>query len=216
MARRPLVAGGLVLAILTLVDAPSPVRLMPGLRLRKTVSVDGACPGVDRVSVRAATSVTYCYTVTNTGSMLARDIVVTDAGRSVHIGALAGGQSRTVTRTIVVSPTSHPATDDADATASLADATAGTTAELGPFSTVITAAETGCTGVEVATIMSGRALTACYTLAKPDEAGLADASAVDGQAGAPVASAPLAPSVARGSIFALGAASAIATTLQSP
>ena len=43
-----------------------------------TVAVDGACPGDGRVRVLAATSVTYCYTVTNIGRMPAHDIVITD------------------------------------------------------------------------------------------------------------------------------------------
>jgi large repetitive protein len=130
MRRRPLLLGGLLLVTLTLVDVPRPIGLVPALRVRKTVSVDGACPGADRVRVLAATSVTYCYTVTNTGDTLARDIVVTDGGGSVRVGALARGQSRTVTRTVVASrgagapavtagaeaTTSEPAPDTAEVT----------------------------------------------------------------------------------------------------
>jgi hypothetical protein len=104
MRRTPLATGAVVLVALTLADAPPPIRLVPALRLRTTVSVDGACPGADRVVVRAATSVTYCYSVTNTGSTPVRNVVIVNAGRSVRVGALAGGQSRTVTYTIVVTP----------------------------------------------------------------------------------------------------------------
>jgi hypothetical protein len=100
MTRTPLLAGGLVLLVLTIADVPPAPRLAPALRLRRTVSVDGACPGVEGAPVRAATSVTYCYTVTNIGSTPARDVVITDAGRSVRVGRLAAGQSRTVAHSV--------------------------------------------------------------------------------------------------------------------
>jgi hypothetical protein len=104
MTRRPLLFGGVVLVLLTLADFPRPLRLPPALKWHRTVGINGACPGDDRVRVLAATSVTYCYRVTNTGRESARDIVIVDAGRSVRVGTLAGGQSRIVTRTVVVTP----------------------------------------------------------------------------------------------------------------
>ena len=104
MKRAPLLLGGVVLVLLTLADFPRPVRLPPALKWRRTVGVNGGCPGVEGVSVLAATSVTYCYTVTNTGATPARGIVFTDAGGTVRLGTLAGGQSRTIARTLVVAP----------------------------------------------------------------------------------------------------------------
>jgi hypothetical protein len=104
MTRKPLLAGGLVAVVLTISDIAPPIRLAPALRLRQTVAVNGACPGVGQVSVGSATSVTYCYTVTNTGSTAARDIVITDARGSVRVGTLHGGESRTVARTLAAVP----------------------------------------------------------------------------------------------------------------
>ena len=104
MTRRPLLVGAIVLTVLTVTDVAPPIRLSPALRLRMTVSVNGACPGVESVGVGSATSVTYCYTVTNTGSTPARGIVLTDARGSVRVGTLRGGQSLTVARTIPLTP----------------------------------------------------------------------------------------------------------------
>jgi hypothetical protein len=104
MNRSPLLFGGVVLALLTLGDFPRPLRLPPALKWHRTVGVNGACPGDASVRVLAATSVTYCYTVTNTGRESARNIVIVDAGRSVRVGTLAGGQSRIVTRTVAGTP----------------------------------------------------------------------------------------------------------------
>ena len=102
MTRKPLLVGALVLLVATVTDVAPPIRLAPALRLK--VSVDGACPGVEGVGVGSATSVTYCYTVTNTGSAPARDIVITDARGTVRVGTLRGGQSRTIARTLAVTP----------------------------------------------------------------------------------------------------------------
>jgi hypothetical protein len=188
MRRAPLVAGAVVLVALTLADAPPPVRLAPALRLRTTVSVDGACPGADRVVVRAATSVTYCYSVTNTGSAPVRNVVIVDAGRSVRVGALAGGQSRTVTNTIVVTPAAG-APAEAPGTASEQPAAEGVAAAadvevVAPLTTVTS--DEGVQGVAVAD---------------------AEVSERQPAAGAPVISpAPVLP----------GSATAPATPLQSP
>ena len=104
MTRTPLLFGGVVLVLLTLADFPRPLRLPPALKWHRSVGINGACPGDETVRVLAATSVTYCYTVTNTGRASARNIVIVDAGRSVRVGTLAGGQSRIVARTVIVTP----------------------------------------------------------------------------------------------------------------
>jgi hypothetical protein len=104
MTRTPLLFGGVVLVLLTLADFPRPLRLPPALKWHRSVGINGACPGDETVRVLAATSVTYCYTVTNTGRASARNIVIVDAGRSVRVGTLAGGQSRVIARTVVVTP----------------------------------------------------------------------------------------------------------------
>ena len=104
MTRTPLLFGGVVLVLLTLADFPRPLRLPPALKWHRSVGINGACPGDESVRVLAATSVTYCYSVTNTGRASARNIVIIDGGRSVRVGTLAGGQSRIVARTVVVTP----------------------------------------------------------------------------------------------------------------
>lgn len=157
MKRAPLLAGAVVLAAVTLADAPHPIPVAPALRLRRTLGVDGACPGADRVRVLAATSVTYCYTVTNTASTPARDVVITDARGSVPVGTLAGGQSRTVTRTVVMT---------ADA-GSLAVASAVESATTMPG---VGVAEAACTDAVIPALSSTAALSseACRGVEVPD------------------------------------------------
>ncbi|HTO10952.1 MAG TPA: hypothetical protein VMQ51_05225 [Candidatus Binatia bacterium] len=194
MRRSPLLAGGVVLVVLTVAEAPPPVRLPPALRLRTTVSVNGACPSTDQVTVLAATSVTYCYTVTNTGPSPARDIVVRDARGSVRIGALAGGQSRTVARTVVVT---------SDASLPVVASEVGTATEP----TVAGAAE-------AASMDDVTPAPASATTVSSDGSAQEDVSVSDGQAAG--VRAPMA-SLATGLVF-LGSATpaAPATTLQSP
>ena len=205
MRRGPRLAGALAVLLLTVVDAPRPIGLGPMLMVRRTLSVNGACPGAEQLSVRAATSVTYCYTVTNTGDTPARDIVVRDGRGSVRVGALARGQSRTVARTLA-------AGEDADSLAATTGA-AGTsqpTATEDAADGVTMVATAGpapsgapCAGVEVTIVVAGTTLTGCYTAADAAE------SAPEGPT---TAVAPREPA----SLIPVGSTPAAATTLQSP
>ena len=189
MTRRPLLLGGVVLVLLTLADFPRPLRLPPALRWHRSVGINGACSGDDRVRVLAATSVTYCYTVTNTGRESARDIVIVDAGRSVRVGTLAGGQSRIVTRTVVVTPDASSLAPAAGEGAATAPPAAGTAEAAGADDV---------TPPSVATAESADGACHCIEIADPGV----------------IESVQLA-SHAPGLVF-LGATPAAATTLQSP
>src|SRR4029079_15928873 len=58
---------------------------------------DGTCPGVESVTVLTGATVTYCYTMTNTGDTTIGDISVTDAdGAHISVGTLGPGDSTTV------------------------------------------------------------------------------------------------------------------------
>lgn len=212
MTRRPLAVGGLILVTLIVADTLPPVPLAPVLQLRKTVSVDGACPGADTVVVRAASSVTYCYTVTNTGPMEVRNIVVRDAGRSMRVGALAGGQSRTVARAAATTP--EPVTAGEASVTTEPVAGGGVDVLTPPPAGAATApGDDGCHGVEVTTAVDGTAetVTACYAFANAGETA-ADSTGDSPSATAPMTSpAPPAPGFVR-----LGSTPAAATTLQSP
>jgi hypothetical protein len=189
MTRRPLLFGGAVLVLLMLADFPRPLRLPPALKWHRTVGINGACSGDDRVRVLAATSVTYCYTVTNTSRESARNIVIVDAGRSVRVGTLAGGQSRIVTRTVVVTP---------DAS-SLATVTGEGTATAPPAAGAAEAASADeVTPPSVATVESADGACRCVEIADP---GVIESVQIVSQAPG---------------LVVLGATPAAATTLQSP
>jgi uncharacterized repeat protein (TIGR01451 family) len=74
-----------------LVDA-----LFEGLTIQKTASLDGTCPGAETVTALAGQTVTYCYTVTNSGDIAVDGITVSDDGVTLAAGSLAPGQSVTV------------------------------------------------------------------------------------------------------------------------
>ena len=171
------------------------------------MSVDGACPGAEPVGGRAATSVTYCYTVTNTGSVTARDIVVTDAGRAVRVGALARGQSRTVARTLALPPRT-PAAIDANPPAAETDADA----TAPPLAVAAAPGSAECEGIEVTTLVGGASVTACYVVDSHDPA---SGHATPVVAATPPAGGAAATTAPR--LFSLfGFTPATATTLQSP
>ena len=210
MTRGPRLVGTMVVLLLTVVDAPRPIGLAPALKIRKFVSVNGACPGAEQVTVRAASSVTYCYTVTNTGTGPARDIIVMDAGTRVRVGALARGQSRTVARTVTAPSTSAVASDATATMPPAAEDAADTTAPVftasGPFSSGVP-----CAGVEVTLMVGGAAMTACYTVT---------ADALDASDGAAESTTAVpssrAPALDSAGLIRVGSTPATATTLQSP
>ncbi len=72
--------------------------VFPGFELDKTVSLDGACPGVDSAAVPAGEEVVYCLEVVNTGDTTLTDVTVTDAQIGLveeYVGAIAPGESVT-------------------------------------------------------------------------------------------------------------------------
>lgn len=206
MTRGPRLAGALVVLLMIAVDAPRPIGLAPVLKIRKTVSVNGACPGAEQVTVRAASSVTYCYTVTNMGTGAARDIIVMDAGARVRVGALARGQSRTVARTIPA-PASGAVAPDATLQPPIAEDAADTAA---PIVTAAVSSGVPCTGVEVTIVTGGSTMTACY-MVTADVTGPGDVTA-ESPTAVPSTRAALDPA---GLAF-VGSTPAGATTLQSP
>ncbi|MCB9176576.1 MAG: DUF11 domain-containing protein [Caldilineae bacterium] len=74
----------------------------PAIRIQKTVSTGGQCPGVERLSILPGTVVGYCYTVTNAGDTYLSDIAVTDnilGAVCTLAGPLAPGAMQTCMRT---------------------------------------------------------------------------------------------------------------------
>jgi hypothetical protein len=75
----------------------------PSLALQLTLSSNGTCPGSNAVTVVSGTSVTECYTVTNTGDSAINDVSV--SGINQNLGALAPGQATTTSATVTASAT---------------------------------------------------------------------------------------------------------------
>jgi uncharacterized repeat protein (TIGR01451 family) len=162
----------------------------PALAIQKTVSVGGACPGAESVTVLAGVQVTYCYAVTNTGDTPVGDVVIADDGQTLSIGNLGAGQSGG--GTIVVTAVADTA---ATATASgLATAT-GTPVASPPdgaaidvitpaLSIATTVATNGaCPGQEVVNVLAGTAVTWCYTVTNTGDAQVTSLVVTDNQYG---------------------------------
>lgn len=99
----PAVASGTTAATSTPIqsapDSATVDVVTPVLSIATTVSTDGQCPGQEVVNVLPGTSVTWCYTVTNTGDTAVDGITVTDNQLGQVPGAafaLDPGQSQTL------------------------------------------------------------------------------------------------------------------------
>jgi len=84
------------------------VAIAPDIKVIKTASLTGSCPGSDPLNVSIGDTVTYCYNVTNTGDVTLTGVTVNDdIYGAVTLGTttLAPGESTegTVTHTVVES-----------------------------------------------------------------------------------------------------------------
>jgi uncharacterized repeat protein (TIGR01451 family) len=149
-----------------LVDA-----LFDGLTIQKTASLDGSCPGAETVTTLVGQTVTYCYTVTNSGDIAVKGIAVHDGALSVAVGALAPGQSSTVKGGLVAG-----ADTNTPAVAAGINALTNGAVVSPPDSALVdvvapalvvqkTASLDGtCPGNELVTTLVGQPVTYCYTV----------------------------------------------------
>ncbi len=149
-----------------LVDA-----LFDGLTIQKTASLDGNCPGAETVTTLVGQTVTYCYTVTNSGDVPVNGIAVHDAAIDVVVGSLAPGQSSTVKGGLVAS-------DDTNTTAEASGINALTSHAVvsppdgalvdvvHPTLTVVKTAslDGSCPGSESVATLAGGGVTYCYVV----------------------------------------------------
>jgi uncharacterized repeat protein (TIGR01451 family) len=162
----------------------------PALAIQKTVSVGGACPGVESVTVLAGVHVTYCYAVTNTGDTAVGNVVVSDDGQTISIGNLGVGQSGGGTLVVTsVADASTPATASGTTTAT------GTPVSSPPdgaaidvitpaLSIATTVATNGaCPGQEVVNVLAGTAVTWCYTVTNTGDTQVTSLVVTDNQYG---------------------------------
>ncbi|MFT3765576.1 MAG: DUF11 domain-containing protein [Minicystis sp.] len=144
----------------------------PSLSIEKTASLDGTCPGAERVSVLQGTGVTYCYVVTNTGDTTVGDIAVDDATAHVTVGTLTAGQSVTVTSTITAgaadidTPAQASGTDTASWTAVRSPEDDAVVDVIHPALSIATTVSTNgtCPGQEVVNVLSGTSIKWCYVV----------------------------------------------------
>ena len=79
-------------------DTASVSAVMPGLWFNKTVSLDGICPGVERVEGFENTPTTFCFSFANVGDVPLRNLHLTDPALGIDLGLvvqLDPGQSNT-------------------------------------------------------------------------------------------------------------------------
>ena len=172
----------------------------PALTIAKTVSTDGTCPGLETIIVDPGDSVTWCFTVTNTGDTSLDDITITDPDLPGSPFDLPGVLAPLATATLEVPGlASVDLVNTATATATPTDPT-GTpligvtpptpptdTAEIDVVGPVITLDKTvaleadGCAGVEVLHTVSGvdDAIIWCFTVTNAGDTSLADITITD-------------------------------------
>ncbi len=161
----------------------------PALAISPTVSLNGACPGVDVVNVLAGTAVTICYAVTNTGDTPVDAITVNDSHYGVIPGApfdLAPGQTVTI-------ELNAPANNDVSLLASATGTVPATgTSVTSPQEPAVinvvspdvdidvTVSPTGvCPGLDSATVPAGTAVVYCYEVANNGDDTLSDITVTD-------------------------------------
>jgi uncharacterized repeat protein (TIGR01451 family) len=158
----------------------------PALWVSKTVSTDGTCPGVELVTVLPGAAVTYCYTVTNAGNTPVAGVVINDDGVVIDVGVLQPGQSGGGSSTA-------PATADSStsAVASGTETTLGTPVVSPPDGAAVDVVHPAlviaktvsldgtCPGSELVTVLSGTAVTYCYTVTNPGDTTVNDVFVTD-------------------------------------
>jgi uncharacterized repeat protein (TIGR01451 family) len=156
-------------AVVSTPDDASVSVVAPVLWVEKTVSTDGLCPGVENVTVLEGAAVTYCYKVTNAGNAPVAGILVSDAGDVIGAGALAPGESTTVSSTFAATVDVSTA-----ATASGTETILGTPVSAPPDGAAVDVVHPAlsiqktvsldgqCPGVELVTVLSGTSVTTCY------------------------------------------------------
>jgi hypothetical protein len=146
----------------------------PGLAIEKTLSADGSCPGSSVVTVLPGAQVTECYAVTNTGDTAIAGVVVLDNGATLPVGALAPGQTDTISATIVANTVTSTV-----AIASGTDVVTGTTITNSPSVATIYVDHPptiACPGADNATCSDPQGASQTLTVALADADG--DALAV--------------------------------------
>jgi hypothetical protein len=160
----------------------------PSLKLTKTVSTNGVCPGLAYLAVPGGTKVTDCYQVTNTGNVPVSGIVVLDGEvtTGVAIGTLNPGQSATASASFV-----PPWTVDIAATATgLASGVSVTSPSSDALITVLTSSLSlvktvapgsgQCPGVSSLSVTAGSQVTYCYLVTNTGTLPLSGVFVTDG------------------------------------
>lgn len=163
---------------------------VPSIRLMKTVSQDGTCPGVDFLQLLAGTPVTYCVFVENNGQTILENVTVTDDDLSpaitTNIGSLAIGESTTL---MFASTITAPLTNTASVTGTTPDGgeevetedTAEVDLKLIPSVRIEkTVSNDGtCPGVEFLQLPIGTPITYCVFVENDGETPLNDVTITD-------------------------------------
>lgn len=167
----------------------------PKIRLDKTAGTDpSACAPTDEISVTAGTAVTYCYQVTNTGSvtLTLHDLVDSELGPifTTLFYPLVPGASAFITQTApVVTTTVNTGTWTAYNPDHTDVVTATDTATVTVVSPAVTLVKTvgtdpsACAPTNSITVPAGTAVTYCYEVTNTGDVTFAVHTLVDNQLG---------------------------------
>lgn len=164
----------------------SATAIAPALSIAKTASLDGSCPGSESVTALVGQSVTWCYTVTNTGDVAISNVTISDGDQLIAIGNLAAGASTSASATFAATGDFSSA-----ATASGNDAVLGLPVSSQPdaasvdvihpsLSIQTTVSLNGsCPGSEVVNVLANTAVTWCFLVTNTGDTAISQIAVTD-------------------------------------
>jgi hypothetical protein len=206
----------------SVVSDPDPAGVLvvhPGLSVFKTVSLDSTCPGLELVQALVGQTVTYCYTVVNTGDTQVDGVVVRDDGALITLGDVAPGASISGSNVVAVlaDTTTLAVAGGTDAATRTPVLSAGDDAAVDVIHPALTTAVTvsldgTCPGQELVNVLAGTSVTWCSTVTNTGDTAIGSVSITDDSTLAdPTGSASLA--VGESVTFKFGDVAGLDTTL---
>lgn len=167
-------------------DSASATAIAPALSITKTASLDGSCPGSDAVTTLVGQTVTWCYSVTNTGDVAIHNVTISDGDQRIAIGDLAAGASASAAASFAatVDASSEAIADGVDAVLGLPVSSQPDGAAVDiihPSLSIQTTAslDGSCPGSEVINVLEGTAFTWCFLVTNTGDASISNIAVTD-------------------------------------